>query len=280
MAEGVVLSAEVSLGLVLLLVGAGSFGGLLAGLFGVGGGIVFVPVLFNILSAKGLTPADAMSVAVATSLFSIIPTALSSSRAHHRIGNVRWDIVHAWGLPMLFGVLLGVVSITQLRSKFFIAAFAMLMLLIALSKLFRAARTVIWRDLPARWVQSIFAAMIGFISAIAGVGGGATAVPSLCAMNQDIRVAVGTSTAFGLIIAIPGSVGILLFGITPIGAPWGVVQQVYWPALVLLLPFSIFTAPFGARLANRLARRKLEVAFALVLLLVGLQMMGSVLISV
>lgn len=257
----------------LILIVAGCCGGLLAGLFGIGGGLIIVPVLYFYLQAMQVNPELAMAMAINTSLVSIIPTALSSMRAHHVLGNVDWSIVRRWAPFTIIGVLLGSLLVAYVRSPVFTSGFGLLLLFIALQKTLFTRRYE--RPLPAVFVQAICAAIIGFISVCAGVGGGATGVPVMRFMGVPIRRAIGTSAALGFFVALPGAFAIIVFSQPQADAPPGSYHLVYSPALLLLAPGTILLAPLGARINKHLSSSTLNRAFAVLLVVVGLKMLTS-----
>lgn len=261
--------------LIVLLLIAGVIAGTLAGLFGIGGGLVIVPALFFLLQALQVPPEVAMAMAVSTSLVSIIPTAISSLRAHHKLGNVDWLIVKRWCPPMIAGVLVGASLVAVLRTPFFVLFFGCLLLFVAISKLVWRKPRALCSGLPAYWVQALAAAAIGWASAIAGVGGGATGVPALTAMSVPIHRAVGTCAALGLAIALPGAAWLFLLSQTPPQAPAGTVRLIYLPALLFLAPATVLCAPLGARLGKRLSPQILSYCFATLLVLIGGRMVLS-----
>lgn len=260
--------------LIALLITAGTVAGILAGLFGVGGGLVVVPTLYFLLQSLGVSAETAMAIAINTSLVSIIPTAISSLRAHHRLGNVDWRIIQYWAVPMMAGVLLGASLVAVLRTPFFIVFFGCLLLFVAISKLARRG-SPLSSNLPHYWIQASVAATIGWVSAIAGVGGGATGVPALNLMGVPIHRAVGTCAALGLVIALPGALWMFLLSTTPPEAPAGTVHLIYFPALVFVTPATILCAPLGAKLGKKLSAQTLTYSFAVILLVVGVRMVMS-----
>lgn len=258
-----------------LLLIAGVIAGTLAGLFGVGGGLVIVPALFFLLQSLGVAPETAIAIAVNTSLVSIIPTAISSLRAHHKLGNVDWLIIKRWSVPMIAGVLVGASLVAVLRTSFFILFFGCLLLFVAVSKLTWRNPRPLTTTMPAYWLQVAAAAVIGWASAIAGVGGGATGVPALTAMGVPIHRAVGTCAALGLVIALPGALWLFLLSEAPPAAPVGTLRLIYLPALLFLVPATVLCAPLGAKLGKRLTPKTLSYSFAVLLVLVGARMVAS-----
>lgn len=274
MPEAGVIQAVLDLATPLLAVGA--LAGLLAGLFGVGGGLVVVPALYFLLGALGQDKAVSMSLAVGTSLTAMVPTAVASARAHHRLGMVEWTILRIWVPFVAIGVILGVLLVSHIQSRVFVVSFSLLLLAVAINKLFGDRFVKPLPSMPSFHVQKAIAGLIGFVSAIAGVGGGAMSVPTLVYFGLPIHRAVGTSAALGLFVAIPGALGILIASRTPLGAPAGTFHLIYLPALVILVPLTIVCAPIGAKLAKRLPELWLKRLFSAVLICVGLRMLISV----
>ena len=260
---------------IFLLIASGITAGILAGLFGVGGGLVIVPALFFILQNMGVAPEVAIAMAVNTSLVSIIPTALSSARAHHKLNNVDWMIVYRWAPPMIVGVLLGAAMVAKVRTPWLIMFFGCLLLLVALNKLLRPRSFSGSTQMPKYPWQALVASLIGWASATAGVGGGATGVPALTAMGVSIHRAVGTCAALGLCIALPGSLLMFTLSATPPGALVGTFHLVYLPALFFLAPATVLCAPMGAWLGKKLSPRLLSLSFALLLIVVGGKMVST-----
>lgn len=257
------------------LIVAGIAAGLLAGLFGIGGGLVVVPAVYFLLLSAGSEPSVAMAVAVGTSLVSIIPTAISSMRAHHKLGNVDWAVVRTWGWPLCAGVVFGAALVAYLRSTVFVVVFASLLLIVAVNKLFAAKFIRPLAQMPSRPVQAMAALVIGFVSVIAGVGGGATGVPTLTAFGLTIHRAVGTCAALGLCIALPGAISVFLLSATPANAATGTVHLVYVPAVIVLAPLTVLFAPLGAKLGKKLSALWLTRLFAGLLLVVSTRMLWS-----
>ena len=261
---------------------AGILAGLLAGLFGIGGGLVVVPVCYFILLSFGMTEADAMAMSIGTSLAAIIPTGISSAMSHNKLQNIRWDIVKSWSGPLVLGTLLGSTLVAFLRTKWFVLSFSLLLFVLAYRKL-RTALSEAQHEPVAQSGKPLrgglipaAACAIGAVSAIAGVGGGSLAVPFLVSRGLGIHRAIGTSAVLGVFIAVPATLNLLLFSQTPLNAPATSIKLLYWPALLILLPLSVLTAPFGARLGKRISDKWMRFAFALLLLGVATKMATSV----
>lgn len=263
----------------LALVVTGIFAGLLAGLLGVGGGIVIVPVLYFVFQGLGVEPASAMVIATGTSLATIIPTSISSIRAHHGKGNVDWDLLRRWAAFMILGVLLGSYFVTRFSGDFFSVLFGVLAVLVALNMIFRANAKPIAESLPGTVGQGFMGGLIGFFSVMVGIGGGTLGVPTLTACHFPAHRAVGTAAAFGLLIAVPGALMMLLQGTTPVDAPFGTYGFVNVPGLLAIVPLTVLFAPVGASLGAKLDGALLKKIFAVVLAITGLRMLFQVLVN-
>lgn len=258
------------------LIGAGALAGLLAGLLGVGGGIVVVPVLFLLFQSLGISPATAMLVATSTSLLTIVPTSIASARAHHARGNVDLTLFRAWLPAMLAGVLLGSITASSVNGLLLTGVFGTVAVVIALNTLLRPQAPPFAPALPARRWQWLLAALIGGISVMMGIGGGTLGVTAMTAFNVPAHRAVGTAALFGLVIALPGALLMCLLPATPADAPPGTVGAVNVPGFLALLPMTVLMAPLGVALGSRLRGISLKRIFALFLLLVGARMLWQV----
>lgn len=261
----------------LALLGTGVFAGILAGLLGVGGGIVIVPVLFFLLQGFGVSAASAMSIATATSLATIVPTAISSIRAHHKKGNVDFDLLKLWGPFIFVAAILGSLFASSVKGGVLTLIFGALAVLVSFNMLFRAGAPALFKQLPNKGIQSVLASMVGGLSVMVGIGGGTLGVPTLTAFNMAAHRAVGTAAAFGLIIALPGVLTLLVVGDTPLDAPVGTFNLVNLPAFLLIIPLTTLFAPVGAAIGAKLNQKQLKKAFAVALLLTGGRMLYSAL---
>lgn len=261
------------------LIVTGVFAGLLAGLLGVGGGIVIVPVLYFVFQGFGVDPANAMMVATGTSLATIIPTSVSSIRAHHGKGNVDWPLLKRWAGFMIVGVLVGSFLVTKISGSFFSLLFAVLAILVSLNMIFRANAKPLAQHLPGSAGQGLMASCIGFFSVMVGIGGGTLGVPTLAACNYPAHRAVGTAAAFGLLIALPGALMMLVQGTTPADAPFGTFGLINAPGFLAIVPLTVLCAPIGASLGAKLDGALLKKIFAVVLGITGLRMLMQVLIG-
>ncbi|MEJ0084135.1 MAG: sulfite exporter TauE/SafE family protein [Pseudomonadota bacterium] len=257
--------------LIAILAISGVVAGFAAGLLGVGGGIVTVPVLEYTLRFAGVPEEWRMHIAVATSLAAIIPTSISSARTHHERGAVDWELARSWGVPMMLGAVAGSVLASRAPLSVLAGLFGTVALLIALKMLLpldhlRAAQAV-----PRGIGGGLVAGFIGGVSAMMGIGGGTLTVPTLNLCGYPIHRAVGTAAFFGIFISVPGTIGYLLAQ-PAAQLPWATVGFVSLVGLAIIAPGSMLTATLGARVAHRLSRRRLSQAFGLFLLCVGTRM--------
>lgn len=256
--------------LVIALVGAGLITGLLAGMFGVGGGAVIVPVLYQIFGFLNVPEEVRMHLCVGTSLAIIIPTSVQSFRTHHAKGKVLMDVLKVWAIPVVASVIAGAA----------IAAYApglLLKLVFILVATSNAIKLLSGRDdwrlaekLPGVVGMRAYGVLIGLASALMGIGGGAISNMILSLYGVAIHNAVATSSGLGILISIPGAIGYIIAGWSKMAMlPPLSIGFVSILGFALIAPTSTLVAPFGARLAHAMPKRRLEVAFGLFLLMVS-----------
>ncbi|GAA0373343.1 sulfite exporter TauE/SafE family protein [Bowmanella denitrificans] len=262
-----------------MMLATGVVAGLLAGLLGVGGGIVIVPVLDTALGIYGIDPAIRMHVAVATSLTCIIFTSVSSTRAHHAKGAVDLALAKVWGPGVLMGSLLGAVGAAYVDSQVLAALFGVVALIVALKMLLPLDGLTLSRDVPRGLAAPFPPLAIGGLSSMMGIGGGTLSVPVLTLMSQPIHRAVGTAALFGLLISLPGAVGFAISGWGDSRLPPASLGYINLIGVALIAPVTVVVAPFGARLAHRLAKRHLSMLFGFFLLLVAGRMLYRTLLA-
>ncbi|MEJ2137737.1 MAG: sulfite exporter TauE/SafE family protein [Desulfofustis sp.] len=253
----------------------GAFVGILAGLLGVGGGLVIVPILVFSFNLQGVSSEIIMHLALGTSLASIIFTSISSFMAHHRRGAVHWIIVRRIVLGILTGTFLGSCFASLLSTNILKGFFVFFLYFVAYQFLTNK-KPKPSRELPGTTGMFGVGNVIGFISSLVGIGGGAVSVPYMVWCNVPVHRAIGTSAAIGLPIAISGTVGFLFNGWENELLPQYSVGFIYLPALVGIAAVSILTAPLGAKLAHSLPVGKLKKIFALLLIVVGTRMLVSI----
>jgi len=250
----------------------GCLTGLMAGLFGVGGGGIMVPVLTLMFASQGFPPEHVVHLALATSMAAIVPTAISSLRAHHKRQGVLWPVV--WTLTP--GVLVGTFGATFLASYLPaqpLAIFFSCFMGFVAFQMIANKKPAPSRELPGAVGLTGAGTGIGVISALVAIGGGSLTVPFLTWCNVRIQTAIGTSAAVGLPIALSGAIGYWLNGLSVSGLPEFTLGYIYWPAVVAMALMSFFIAPMGAALAHRLPVALLKKLFALMLLGLAIQML-------
>lgn len=251
----------------------GGFVGFFAGLLGVGGGGIMVPVLTSLFLAQGMPKESVVHLALGTSMAAIVLTSLASLRAHHRHGAVRWDVVRYMAPGILAGTFAATFLASSLPSKPLAIFFACFMAYVSVQMLVNIKPRPS-RELPGPVGMSGVGAGIGGVSALVAIGGGSLSVPFMVWCNIKMQHAIGTSAALGLPIALAGTVGYLVNGLGSAGMPDYSFGYIYLPALVLL-SVSTFTAPMGARLAHSLPVATLKRVFAGVLILLCAKMLHA-----
>jgi uncharacterized membrane protein YfcA len=247
----------------------GVLSGLLAGLFGVGGGVIVVPALILLFGHLGLGGDWVPHMAVGSSLAAIVGTGAASALAHHRRGGVRWDLALALAPGIVLGAGVGALVAGSLPKLWLIRVFAAFLAFVG-ARMVISPRGHAQGALPGRPALLAVGAGIGGLSALVGIGGGILTVPFLNGRGLPLREAVGTSAACGLPIALAGTVGFVLVGWGREGLPAWSSGFVYWPAVALILAASVPCAPWGARLAHALPVRLLRRAFGVLLLVMAL----------
>ena len=258
--------------LALWIAGAGILVGILAGLFGIGGGAVIVPVLYEVFRVLDVPEDVRMQMCIGTSLAIIVPTTVRSYIAHKKKGAVIPEVVRIWALPAIIGVALGAVIAHYAPAQLFKIVFVVFALLIALRMLFGTDRWILGSDLPGCPWLTFYGFLTGLISALVGVSGGSVSNAVLTFYGRSMQQAVATSAGVGVPITIAGTIGYMLAG-------WPYMAQtpplsigfVSLIGFALMAPVSSFTASYGVRLAHWLPRRQLEIAFAIFLFLVALR---------
>ena len=259
--------------LIPLLLATGAFAGVLAGLLGVGGGIVIVPFLFHLFTGFNLETEMAMPLAVGTSLSTIVLTSIVSARKHYAKGGVDLDLVKAWIFPVLIGVVVGSLIPSVIDGAKIKIVFGIMLIVVSLH-MFASS---LWKlelldKLPARPMQFPLALIVGGLSALLGIGGGTLMVPLLTLCAFPIHRAVSTAAAFGIIISIPATLVYIANGWRLSGLPPLSTGYVNWAAFAILVPMTMWFAPVGVKLAYKLNVPQLKRAFAVFLCLVGLKM--------
>ena len=261
-------------GLLAVLAGTGVVAGLLAGLLGVGGGIVVVPVLYNLFGLVDVDPILRMHLAVGTSLATIIPTSLASTFAHYKNKSVDWQFLKGWLAPVFLGALIGTAVAGRIDGYSLSGIFALLATLVAIYMMFE---TKLWvlklpKPRPTSTIKALIGSLIGTTSAMMGIGGGTFAVPILKLFSFPIHRAVGTAAALGAVIGIPGTMGMIWAGLAIDKLPPFSFGYVNLLGFVVISPIAALVAPVGARLAHILRKQYLQALFAIFLILTALRM--------
>jgi len=264
--------SEALLPLALALLATGAVAGLMAGLLGVGGGIVIVPVLFQVLALMEVDDSVRMHLAVGTSLAVIIPTSLMSARAHWRRGAVDVGLLRRLGPWVFAGVVVGSIVGGQVSGAVLQAVFAGVALLVALYMVWGREGQSLRPGLPPTPWRQLIGLGIGGLSVMMGIGGGTLSVPILSLCGIAIRHAVATAAVIGVIIGLPGALGFILAGQGETALPAYSLGYANLLGVALIAPTSILLAPQGARLAHSISPRWLRYAFAAFLLLTSIRM--------
>ncbi|MBB4145554.1 sulfite exporter TauE/SafE family protein [Rhizobium lemnae] len=269
--------------LVIALLLAGCLTGILAGLFGVGGGAIIVPVLYELFRLLGVPEELRMPLCVGTSLAIIIPTSFRSYRTHRSKGAVDRDVLKVWAVPILFGVLAGSVIARYAPPEVFKLVFIAVAGFSAVRLLFGRESWRLGVELPGKPVLRAYGVVIGLLSSLMGIGGGQLSTLMLTFYSRPIHQAVATSSGVGLLVSIPGALGYIYAGwgraaenpeIAALQFPLA-IGYVSLLGAILFIPTSVLCASFGANLAHRLSRRRLELAFGVFLLLICIRFLLS-----
>ncbi len=257
----------------LLLLATGAFAGILAGLLGVGGGIVLVPAFFYVFTILGYDSPQLMQMCLATSLATIIVTSTRSVLAHNRRGAVDWSVIRSWAPGIAVGAIAGVVLASQLRSTALQAIFGGLAALVALYMILGRSDWRLGTAMPGGGLRALLSPGVGFLSVLMGIGGGSFGVPILTLYNTPMHRAVATAAGFGVLIAVPSVLGFLFVTMPPGGRPPLTLGAVNLIAFGLVIAMTLITAPLGAALAHRTDAARLRRIFGVFLALVALNML-------
>lgn len=264
--------------LAVALLGAGVITGLLAGLFGVGGGAVIVPVLYQIFGMVGVPEDVRMHLCVGTSLAIIIPTSISSFRTHLSKGKVLMEVLKVWALPVIVGVVLGSVIAAWAPGQVLKGVFVMVASINAFKLLAGRDSWRLGESLPGKAGLGAFGFVIGLASSLMGIGGGVIANMFLTLFGVSMHSAVATSAGLGVLISIPGALGYVLAGWSKMAMlPPLSLGFISILGFLLVAPTSTYLAPYGARLAHATPKRRLEIGFGIFLLLTAARFIWSML---
>lgn len=258
-----------------LLAAIGAFAGVLAGLLGVGGGIVLVPAFFYAFQALGYDGPQLMQMCLGTSLATIVVTSIRSVQAHNKKGAVDWDILRGWATGIVLGAMVGVALVAQLRSSTLQGIFGVLALIVGLYMGFGRSGWRLGQTMPTGPLRSILSPVLGVLSVLMGIGGGSFGVPLMSLFAVPIHRAVATAAGFGLLIAVPSVIGFLFMDLGA-NAPPLTVGAINLVAFVIVIAMTLITTPWGVRLAHAMDPGPLKRAFAVFLVLVALNMLRKV----
>lgn len=255
-----------------LLLVVGAFAGVLAGLLGVGGGVVLVPAFYYAFDALGFGGDTLMQLCVATSLATIVVTSARSVLSHHAKGAVEWSILRGWAMGIVIGAVLGTLVVAQLRTQTLQLIFAGLGICVALYLGFGRAEWRLGDAMPKGIRRAVISPVIGFLSVLVGIGGGSMGVPLMTLYNVPMHRAVATAAGFGFLIAAPSVLGFLLLPIDLSSTLPFTVGSVNFAAVFLVISMTFITAPLGAKLAHKTDATMLRRIFAGFVVVVALNM--------
>lgn len=268
------MSGDIAL-LLAALAAAGLFAGFIGGLFGIGGGVVIVPVLHVLFGALGVDEAVRMHCAVGTALSTIIATSWRSLAAHARAGAVDFGVLRAWTPWIALGAIVGAALAGAADTATLMTVFGAGLMLVAAQMGLGSPNWRVAHELPSGAARAGLAGGIGALSAMMGIGGGAFGVTVMTLWGRPVHQAVATASGFGAAIAVPGALGYVLTGWGRDGLPALSAGYVNLPGFLVLAALTVITAPIGARLAHRLPQRTLKRAFAIVLALIAANMLRA-----
>jgi uncharacterized membrane protein YfcA len=260
------------LGLAAALLATGVVAGTLAGMLGVGGGIVIVPVLYHLFTLLGIDESVRMHVAVGTSLATIVPTSIMSSRAHRKRGSLDVALIKKLLPSVIVGVIAGSVASRYLSGSVLTGVFATVALVVALNMAFKRDDFAVGNGLPGPVGTSLLGSGIGGLSTLMGIGGGTLSVPILNALRVPMHTAVGTGALLGMFISFPGAVAFIINGLGVPNRPPASLGYVNLLGMALIVPATMASTGLGARLAHSIDARRLRQVFAIFLTLTSLRM--------
>lgn len=260
-----------------MLLGIGAFAGVLAGLLGVGGGIILVPAFYYAFSTLGYESPQLMQMCLATSLATIIVTSVRSVLAHNKKGAVDWGILKGWAIGIALGAIAGVTVASALHSTALQAIFGILAIIVGLYMALGKSHWRLGQAMPMGVRGYLISPVIGFLSVLMGIGGGSFGVPTMSLFNVPIHRAVATAAGFGVIIAVPSVIGFLLVDMPEGTTPPLTIGAVNLIAFGLVIAMTLITAPYGAALAHKTDASRLKRIFGAFLVLVALNMLRKAL---
>lgn len=261
----------------LAIAASGVVSGLLAGVFGIGGGAVLVPVFYQVFQLLDVDDSVIMHLAVGSSLAIIIPTAIRSYSSHKVKGAVDMELLRKFLIPVPIGVILASVTAAYISSAGLRSIFAVIMILVAFRMLFNRESWRLGNELPKNPALWIIGVVIGYLSTLMGIGGGVLNNTFMTLFGRPIHQAVATSSGVGVLIAIPGTIGYIWAGWGNPLLPIASTGFINWIAVALIIPVAMIVTPYGVTLAHSLSKRKLEIAFGLFCVFVSVRFFFSLL---
>lgn len=258
--------------MLVLIAGIGAFAGVIAGLLGVGGGIILVPAFYFAFEGLGYGPDGLMQLCLATSLATIAVTSVRSVMAHHRRGAVDWDILRGWALGIGLGAILGVVAANGLRGQILMVIFGVLGMMVGLYLAFGRESWRLGDAMPTGPRRAVTGPVLGFLSVLMGIGGGSFGVPLMSLYGVPIHRAVATASGFGVMIAVPSVIAFLLVPGMVENRPPLTIGQVNLVGFVVVVAMTLITTPLGVRLAHAMDAKPLKRAFAVFILIMAVNM--------
>lgn len=255
----------------------GAAAGFMAGLLGVGGGIILVPGLYFLLAFLGYESDVLMHVAVGTSLAIIVPTGFSSARSHWKKGSVDMSLVKNIGIGIVIGVVVGTITADILPGQTLKMIFASALIVLCGLMFVNPQKFSLFPKVPPQPFSGLVGGVIGSLSTLIGIGGASISVPFMSMCKVPIRKAIGSASAMGLVISVPAALGFIVIGLEEAGRPPLSLGFVNMPAWALIIPISVMIAPLGAKAAHKISVEKLRKVFAVFMVIVALRMWHSLL---
>lgn len=259
--------------LLVLMLAIGGVAGIVAGMLGVGGGIVLVPAFYYAFETLGYGGPKLMQICVASSLATIVVTSIRSVLAHHRKGAVDWSILRGWGPGIVLGALVGVVAAAGLKSNALMLIFGVLGLAVGLYMALGRSHWRLGPEMPKGMARAIVSPVLGFLSVLMGIGGGSFGVPMMTLYSRPIHRAVATAAGFGVLIAIPAMTGFMVTGWDTPNRPPLTIGYVNLIAFGVIVSMTLITTPLGVRMAHAMNPRPLKLAFAIFIALMAANML-------
>lgn len=264
--------------LLLSILALGCTAGFLAGLLGIGGGIILVPGLYYIFTALGLSSDSLMQVCIGTSLAIIVPTGLSSARSHYKRGAVDIDLVKAMGAGIVIGSIIGSIIADMLSSMTLKYIFATAFVILSIIMMANTRGKTFFPSMPGKPVTMGISTVIGTISSLIGIGGATLNVPFMSVCNVPIHKAIGTASALGLFISVPATLGFILTGWNETGLPPFSLGYVNLPAFLIIIPASVLVAKLGVHVAHIAPVKLMRQVFAFFMVIVAIKLWSDLLL--